>query len=77
MRKVLKEEIVRIGEKLLMNYGSPSGQVVQPQAIPKQSGSAEETVATGSSGHTNQQLEELPTVQTEGGSTPTPSPRVQ
>ena len=64
-------------EKLLMNYGSPSGQVVQPQAIPEQSGSTEETVATGSSGHTNQQLEELPAVQTEGGSTPTPTPRVR
>jgi len=64
-------------EKVLMNYGSPFGQVLQPQAVPKQSSSAEETVVTGSSGHANQQLEELPTVQTEGGSTPTPTPRIR
>jgi len=64
-------------EELLMNYGSPSEQVVQPQAIPEQSSSAEETVATESLGPANQWLEELPTVQTEGGSTPTPTPRVR
>ena len=55
-------------ETLLMNSGSPSGQVVQPQAIPEQSDSAEDIVANGPSGHANQQLEELSTVLTEEGS---------
>jgi len=67
-------------ETLLMNSGNPSTvQSSSPvQAIPEQSDSAEETVANGSLGHANQQLEELPTVQTEEGSTSSsPTPRVQ
>ncbi len=65
-------------ETLLMNSGStnqPSGQVVQPQAIPEQSDLPEESVANGSSGNANQQLEELPTVSTEEGSTSSSSLR--
>ena len=65
-------------QKLLVNSGSPSEQVVQPQAIPEQNGSAEETVANGSSEEAKQQLEELTRVQTEEGSTSSsPTPRVQ
>lgn len=68
-------------ETLLMNSGStnqPSGQVVQPQSIPEQSDSPEETDANGSPGHANQQLEDLPTIPTEEGSTSISStPRVE
>ena len=75
-------------ETLLMNSGSlvQSSSPVQAipeqsdsavQAIPEQSDSAEETVANGSSGHANHQLEELPTVQTEGSTSSSPTPRVQ
>ena len=64
-------------ETLLMNSGSPVQSSSPVQAIPEQSDSSEETVANGSSGHANQQWEELPTVQTEGSTSSSPTPRVQ